>query len=157
MAEEKKLIEAALFMSPTALSISDIMRSFGFLEYSLVKKAAFDLMHEFNSRDSALEISESEGLFQMRVKPSFEHHVKEFASESIFHKGTMKTLALVAFKQPILQSTVIKYRNNKAYDHLSKLLEGGFIVREPRGRSYVLRTTKKFVEYFGKDFGKEEN
>ena len=155
MPAENKLIEAALFMSPTALGVSDLVRVLNFGDYGTAKKAAFDLMSEFNSRNSALEIVESEGMFQMRVKPDFEHHVQDFASDSIFNKGTMKTLALVAFKQPILQSTVIKYRNNKAYDHLSRLLEQGFIAREPRGRSYVLRTTKKFVEYFGKEFGKQ--
>ena len=156
MVEEKKLVEAALFMSPKALSISNLVDALPVSDYAVVKKTAFELVQEFNSRDSALEITESEGLFQMRVKPGLEEHVQDFASENIFNAGTMKTLALIAFKQPVIQSTVIKYRNNKAYDHISRLLEEGFIMREPQGRSYTLRTTKKFVEYFGNDFGKEQ-
>ena len=156
MSEEKKLIEAALFMSPKALSVSDLVQVLNSSSYGEVKKKTFDLMSEFNSRGSALEIIESDGLFQMRVKPELEGHVQEFASDSIFNKGTMKTLALIAFKQPILQSTLIKYRNNKAYDHISRLVGEGFIAREPQGRSYVLRTTRKFFEYFGKDFGKQQ-
>jgi len=155
MVEEKKLVEAALFMSPKALSISNLVDALPVSDYAVVKKAAFELMQEFNSRSSALEIAESDGLFQMRVRHGLEGHVQDFASENIFNAGTMKTLALIAFKQPIIQSTVIKYRNNKAYDHISRLLEEGFIMREPQGRSYTIRTTKKFVEYFGKDFGKE--
>tara|TARA_Y100000310_G_C20682421_1_gene816759 strand:+ start:2833 stop:3234 length:402 start_codon:yes stop_codon:yes gene_type:complete len=132
------------------------MQVVGALEYGAVKKEVFELMKEFNARDSALEIAESDGLFQMRVKSDLEGHVQDFASENIFNKGTMKTLALIAFKQPIIQSLVIKYRNNKAYDHISHLLEEGFIARERQGRTYVLRTTKKFFEYFGKDFGKKQ-
>ena len=155
MSADKKLIEAALFMSPKALGVADLMRVLDLPEYGTVKKATFELMQEFNSRGSALEITESEGLFQMRVKPELEQHVQDFASESIFNKGTMKTLALIAFKQPIVQSTVIKYRNNKAYDHISRLLDEGFVAREPAGRSFTLRTTKKFFEHFGKDFAKE--
>ncbi len=156
MGDEKRLIEAALFMSPKALSVADLTQVLGISDYALAKKTAFELMNEFNARDSALEIVEAEGLFQMRVKPLFEQNVQDFASESMFNKGTMKTLALIAFKQPIVQSTVIKYRNNKAYDHISRLVEEGFIARERQGRSYILRTTRKFLEYFGKDFGKEK-
>ena len=156
MPEEKKLIEAALFMSPKALGIGDLMRVIDVPDYGEAKKKTFELMREFNLRDSALEISESEGLFQMKVRQSLEEHVQDFASESMFNKGTMKTLALIAFKQPIMQSLVIKYRNNKAYDHISRLLEEGFIARERKGRSYAVRTTKKFLEYFGKDFVKQQ-
>jgi segregation and condensation protein B len=156
MPEEKKLVEAALFMSPKALSVADLMGVMGTSDYGLAKRIAFELMAEFNARDSALEIIESDGLFQMRVKPPLEPRVQDFAAESMFNKGTMKTLALIAFKQPILQSSVIKYRNNKAYDHISRLLKEGFIAREPHGQSYFLRTTKKFFEYFGKEFGKEK-
>ena len=156
MQKESKLIEAALFMSPKALGIGDLMQSLSLQDYGLVKKAAFDLMNEFNSRDSALEIAESEGMFQMKVRSEFDSHVQEFAAESMFNKGTTKTLALIAFKQPIMQSAVIKYRNNKAYDHIARLLEDGFIAREHKGRSFVIRTTKKFLEYFGKDFGKDK-
>ena len=66
----------------------------------------------------------------------------------------MKTLAFIAYKQPISQAVVVKYRNNKAYDHLKLLFDEGFIKKEPKGRSFVLTTTTKFIEYFGKDFGK---
>ena len=31
----------------------------------------------------------------------------------------------------------------------------GFIKKEPKGRTYTLTTTTKFIEYFGKDFGKK--
>jgi chromosome segregation and condensation protein ScpB len=68
----------------------------------------------------------------------------------------MKTLALIAYKQPINQSLVVKYRNNKAYDHLKLLLDEAFIKKEPKGRTFVLTTTTKFIEYFGKDFGKKK-
>ncbi len=157
MNKEKKLIEAALFMSPKALPVSALVQALGIEDYGLAKKAAFELMNEFNARNSALEIAEEDGLFKMKVRREFDQQVQDFASESMFNKGTMKTLALIAFKQPVLQSSVIKYRNNKAYDHIAALLEEGFIARERRGRSYMLRTTKKFFEYFGKDLVKQQD
>jgi segregation and condensation protein B len=151
----KRIFEAALFMSPNALAIPDLMKIVGSENYTEVKNSVLDFAREYNSKDSSLEILQVDDAFKMQVKSEFEGTVSNFAAKSLFHDGMMKTLALVAFKQPIMQSAVIKYRNNKAYDHLSRLVEEGFIVREQKGRSFVLRTTKKFVEYFGNDFKKQ--
>jgi len=90
----------------------------------------------------------------MRVKEEYEDKVSHMATDSMFNRGVMKTLALIAYKQPIEQALVVKYRNNKAYDHLKVLFENGFIKKDPKGRTYILSTTTKFVEYFGKDFGR---
>ncbi|MDD5148418.1 MAG: SMC-Scp complex subunit ScpB, partial [Candidatus ainarchaeum sp.] len=151
-----KLFEAALFMSPNALAIQDLMAIVGSENYTEVKKAALDFLIEFNERETALEILQIEDAFKMQVKAELEPLVSGFAAKALFHQGIMKTLALIAFKQPIMQNAVIKYRNNKAYDHISRLVEEGFVVREQKGRSYVLRTTKKFLEHFGKDQIKQE-
>ena len=158
MGEKEKAIEAALFMAPAALNLQQLMQVLGEADYSAAKRVAFDFMHEFNHRDSALQVVQIEDSFQMRLKPEFEAKVQHLAAKAIFHPGIMKTLALIAFKQPLSQSTVIKYRNNKAYDHIHRLAEEGFIAREQKGRSFTLRTTKKFLEYFGKpeELGKKQ-
>lgn len=152
-----KLFEAALFMSPNALAIADLMGIVGSEDYTAVKLSILDFLKKFNERNTALEVLQIDDSFKMQVKQEFETHVSNFAARALFHPGIMKTLALVAFKQPIMQSAVIKYRNNKAYDHIARLVEEGFIAREQKGKSFVLRTTKKFVEYFGKDFKKEQS
>ncbi|MDD5163265.1 MAG: SMC-Scp complex subunit ScpB [Candidatus ainarchaeum sp.] len=151
-----KLFEAALFMSPNALAIEDLMAIVGSENYTEVKNFALDFLKQFNEKDSALEILQVDDAFKMQVKAHLEPLVSGFAAKSLFHQGMMKTLALIAFKQPIMQNAVIKYRNNKAYDHISRLVEEGFVAREQKGRSFVLRTTKKFLEYFGTDFKKEQ-
>ena len=156
MGEKEKIIEAALFMSPNTLDVNQLMQVLDEEHYSMAKKAAIDLMQEFNKRNSAMHIVQIEDSFQMRLRPEYEHKVKDLAAKALFHPGLMKTLALIAFKQPIAQALVVKYRNNKAYDHVHRLVEEGFVSREPKGRSFLLRTTKKFYEYFGKDFGKKE-
>ncbi len=149
MSEQKKLIEAALFMSPKPLAVSQLMEVSGSADYTAAKNLVFGLMKEFNSRDSALEIIQVDDKFQMRVKQELNEKVSKFATAAMFHKGMMKTLALVAFRQPITQAAVIKYRNTKAYGHIARLLEEGFVSREQKGRTFVLRTTKKFLEHFG--------
>jgi len=152
--EKEKILEAALFMSPKPLTLEEL-NSIAEINSRLETKAMMqELMSFYNSRKSALEIAETQVGYQMRVKEEYEEKVQHFAQNTMFNRGVMKTLALIAYKQPINQSLVIQLRNNKAYDHLKLLLTEGFIKKEPKGRTFSLSTTTKFIEYFGKDFGK---
>jgi len=156
MSEKHRLIEAALFMTPRAVDVNQLMEIIAEPNYTMAKGIALKFMHEFNARDSALQVVQIEGSFQMAARPEYESRVRHLAGKALFHQGMMKTLALIAFKQPISQSTIIKYRNNKAYDHIHSLVQEGFVAREPKGRSFTLRTTKKFLEYFGEDAIKQK-
>ncbi len=149
MGVKDKLIEAALFMTPNAVNVNQLMQIIDDENYTMAKGLALRFMREFNRRDSALQVSQVEDSFQMVLKPEYETRVRHLAAKAMFHPGIMKTLALIAFKKHIAQSLVIKYRNNKAYDHIHRMVEEGFLVRQPRGRSFTLRTTKKFLLYFG--------
>jgi len=140
MDEKGKLIEAALFMTPQAVNVSDIMGIISEANYTMAKGIALCFMKEFNQRDSSLQIVQIEDGFQMVIRPAYEEKVRHLAKKAMFHPGLMKTLALIAL----------------AYDHIHRLLEEGLVAREPKGRSYTLRTTKKFLEYFGKDAIKQK-
>ncbi len=154
--EKEKIMEAALFMSPKPLTVEELNNIAKINSRVETLALIRELMHFYNTRKSALEIVELPVGYQMRVKEEYEDEVQQFAQNSMFSRGVMKTLAFIAYKQPISQSTVVQYRNNKAYDHLKLLLEEGFIKKEPKGRTFVLTTTTKFIEYFGKDFGKSK-
>ncbi|MFA5361166.1 MAG: SMC-Scp complex subunit ScpB [archaeon] len=152
--EKEKILEAALFMSPKPLTL-DELNSIANNQSRLETKAMMsELISFYSTRKSALEITELPVGYQMRVKEDYEDYVSHFAQNSMFNRGVMKTLAFIAYKQPISQSVVVKYRNNKAYDHLKLLFDEGFIKKEAKGRTFLLTTTSKFIEYFGKDFGK---
>ena len=153
--EKEKIMEAALFMSPKPISLEEL-KIIADVESRVETKAMMEeLIHYYKTKQSSIEVIFSEVGYQMRVKKEYEEKVQHLATDAVFNKGVMKTLAMIAYKQPIIQSEVVKYRNNKAYDHLKVLFEEGFIKREPKGRSYILTTTTKFIEYFGKDFGKK--
>ncbi len=152
--EKEKIMEAALFMSPKPLSVEELNTIARVNSRVDTLGMIRELMNFYNTRKSALEIVELPIGYQMRVKEEYEDEVQQFAQNSMFNRGVMKTLAFIAYKQPITQSVVVKYRNNKAYDHLKLLFEQGFIKKEARGRTFVLTTTTKFIEYFGKEFGK---
>ena len=60
----------------------------------------------------------------------------------------METLSVIAWKNPALQSDIIKIRTNKAYKHIGELEEAGFIESIKHGRTKLLKLTKKFYDYF---------
>jgi len=147
--ELKKTIEAALFMSPQSVSVNDLAKLTN-TTVAETRVVLTELIQDYEERDTSLEILDDSSGIKIVVKAEFQDIVSHFAAAPEFNKGIMKTLAYVSYKQPVKQTEVIKFRNNKGYDHIKMLEERGFIRREPVGRSYVIYTTKKFLDYFGK-------
>ena len=69
-------------------------------------------------------------------------------SDTELDKPTQETLALVAYRNPILQSEIIDMRGNTAYDHIKSLRGLEFITSEKKGRTRLLKLTPKFYDYF---------
>jgi segregation and condensation protein B len=69
-------------------------------------------------------------------------------------------LAIIAYKQPIKQSVIVKIRGNKAYDHVKKFIELNLVKKKKVGHTNELSLSDEFYDYFNlqdsKDFLKEE-
>jgi len=155
LAEEKEieksrqLVEAILFMSPQPIPLKEIAKICETNDLQLISELIEAIKKDLIERKSGIEIiRETEG-YRMQVLQELEVKVAHLAGPTRFSKGVMKTMAYIAFKQPVKQSTIIKYRTNKAYDEIKILEEQGFITREKAGITYVIKTTKKFLQYFG--------
>ncbi len=146
--EVKKIIEAALFTTPNYLSIEELSKLVS-LPLSETRILLNELIHEYDAKETSLEIRHGGEGAKMAVKKAYEDFVSHLAAAPEMHKGMLKTLAYIAYKQPVKQSEVIHFRNTKAYEHISTLLEKGFIKREKKGTTFILSTTPKFKEYFG--------
>ena len=144
---EKSLIEAALFVAGKGVSLKEIEKLTG-LESKVVKDIVEQLLQEYSQRDSGILISQSENGFLMRIKPEFEEKLLFLFPEADLPKGVLKTLALIAYEQPIRQTVVVRLRGNRVYHYIHRLIELGFIRSRPEGRTCLLTTTDKFKEYF---------
>ena len=145
--EQKKIVEAILFSSPDPLSISKISKMTK-LDSGVVERILRDLIHEYNLRDYSIEILELGKKYLMRVKPEYYPYIEKFAEKDM-DRGTQRTLAVIALKQPILLSKLAKIRGNKCYSHVRNLEELGLVKSEKKGRSRLLTTTRYFARYFG--------
>lgn len=151
MQDMKKVIEAALFTAGKPMTVRELEKVCRVYNPILVQGKARELMKEFNLRNSSLEIIELKDSFKMKVKEPEEERVTHLAGANLFTKGELKTLAYIAYKQPVMQSSVVRARNTRAYDELKKLEQEKFIARERKGSSYVLTTTNRFNKYFGEE------
>ena len=70
------------------------------------------------------------------------------AGSSEFTKAEQETLALIAYKQPMKQSVVVKIRGNKAYEHVKKFVGIGLINKKRMGHTAELTLNENFFDYF---------
>jgi segregation and condensation protein B len=149
--ELKRLAEAALFMSPDTIEITDLMKVMGTEDKELAKRLLDELALEFSTRNSGVEIIKSENRYRMKVKDVYSGQVSHLAVDTEFSKATLRTLGLIAVKQPVRQSIVVRIIGNKAYDYVKLLSEKGFIRAKKAGNTKMLEITPKFESYFGKN------
>lgn len=142
-----RVVEAILFSATEPLSTLSIAR-IAKTSIKEVESALQKLIEDYSSRETAIEIVKIKDKYLMRVKPAYQRFVSKFV-ESELDKGCLRTLAVIAVKQPIELSRLAKIRGNRCYEHVKKLEELGFIKAEKKGRTKVLTTTKDFAVYFG--------
>lgn len=148
------LIEAVLFVSGRYLSMKDIV-AYSDLNPIMVREVMNKLKEKYNTdENSALRIVEKgeqvgKEMWKMDVKQEFSYLSKRLAGGSEeFTKAEQETLAIIAFKQPIKQSVVVKIRGNKSYDHIDRFNELGLIKKKREGRTYELTLSDEFYDYF---------
>ncbi len=146
LGEKEKRIEAILFYSGNWIKLEDIAKISN-LSINDVKKAIEKLKDVYARINSSITVLECNNLYKMDVDPSYENLLKNIAEVEL-EKPILRTLAIIAYYSPVSQSKVAKIRGNKAYEHIRKLEEMGFIKIEKKGRRRVIRVTDKFNKYF---------
>ncbi len=142
----KAKVEAVLFITSKAMQPIEIAEILG-IEEEKITDALLDLMFDYSSRNGALEIDDEDG-YIIQVKAEHMDIVEKLCPVEL-KPAVLKTLTVIALKEPIRQTTLKELRSN-AYEHIAELLEQGLIskTKDKNGRSFNIRTTKKFQEYF---------
>ena len=147
MEQLKSRIEAVLFTTAKALSAKEIAEILD-TDTEAVEEALLDLIMDYSSRDGALEIDDENG-YILQVKEEHMDIVEKLCPVEL-KPAVLRTLSVIALKEPIRQTVLKDMRGSNAYEHVQELLEKGLISRtkDKNGRSYNLKTTPKFAEYF---------
>ncbi len=161
------MIEAALFAAGRTLSLKELAELSGLSEDDACALAE-ELSREYSSRSSGLEIrsfgdgdgteggGESGGAIGSRSVRGYAMQVRSVLTPQIIsiapkeiEAPLIRTLAIIAYKQPIRQSDLVEIRGNKSYAHVKELERMGLISAVRQGRTKVITTTRAFSEYFG--------
>lgn len=150
MREEKlrSLIEAALYMSNEPISVEQLSKMFK-AEPEQVKETVKALKKDFESSSHGVYILETAQGYQIRVKPRLAPSVRRLTPYKDLGRGLLRVLALVAYKQPITQSEIVKVIGNRTYEYVKILTEKGLIKAIKKSRTKALVPTKEFANYFG--------
>jgi segregation and condensation protein B len=148
--EDLATLEAALYAADRPLSLAELRRILGTSSETYTQKLMGSLMGEYKRRKGSLILAETaKDTFALRLRDEYMPKLEGVLPKTKLSKGAMKTLALIAYKQPIYQAKLAELRRGRVYDHVKLLTTLGFVESKPFGRTRVLRTSKKFAGYFG--------
>ena len=146
--ENLKKLEAIFFVSGRYLSMLELI-SLSDLNPIMIKETLEKLQEKYDKDNNAIQIVEKNGLWKMDVRQEYSYIINKLATGSAeFSKAEQETLAIIAYKQPIKQSVIIKIRGNKAYDHLKKFVDLGLVKRKKEGHTHILALSDDFYDYF---------
>lgn len=155
--QDMKTLEAIFFVSGRFLTMSELV-SLSDLNPVIIPGLIEKIQEKYSNEDSAIEIIEKAGVWKMDVKPDYTYLINKLATGSAeFSKAEQETLAIIAFKQPIRQSVIVKIRGNKAYEHIKKFKDLDLIKKKKQGRTYELSLSGDFYDYFNVGESSEEN
>ena len=143
------LLEAALYASGRPLDLKILGSVIRIRSKKKVQAIAKALTEEYAKRNSCLELIElDDGRFVLQLKPKYVTFVKRLVMRPLLSSGPLKTLAYIAYRQPVAQAQVVAVRRSQAYSHIQELKTLGLLKTEKFGKTKILRTSEVFADYF---------
>jgi segregation and condensation protein B len=150
----KMIIEALLFSSDKPITVKDINDVLPDAEKSEIKNSITILTHDYDALERSFVLKEVAGGYQFRSRPEYGSYILRMFQKTPnrLSRATIETLAIIAYKQPILRSEIERLRGVDVGGILKTLMEKGLIKimgrKELPGRPLVYGTTKRFLEVF---------
>ncbi len=145
--ENLKKVEAALFISGRFLSLQELV-SLTDINPILLRQLLEKIEGKYND-GFALQVTKKDNLWKMDVKSEYTSMINKLATGTAeFSRAEQETLAIIAYKQPVKQSVIVKIRGNKAYDHIKNFIVLGLLKAKKLGHTKELSLNEEFYNYF---------
>ncbi len=153
--EKRSLLEALLFLSSEPLQFASLKKVVDLSEEEF-KKLMSGLVAEYRDRDGGIMIAEIAGGYQMVTNPRYGSQIRVFKGVQASNKlslAALETLAIIAYKQPIIKAEIERVRGVNSDGVLKTLLDKRLIKitgkKDAPGRPLYYGTTQEFLQYFG--------
>lgn len=158
--EYKPVIDALIFAADTPLSIQRIKQileevSREQIQTRDIREIIEEISRANRDQGRGFFLQEVAGGYQYRTRPNYAPWIKKIKKTKSFRltQSTLETVAIIAYKQPIIRADVEKIRGVDSGGIIKNLLERNIIKIVGRknipGRPFLFSTTRKFLEVFG--------
>ena len=154
MEEKKAIIEALVFAAEMPLSVERIAEILTGVEKTDIKTILQELTGEYEERKGGIYLESVAGGYQFRTRADFSAWVRKLrAARPVgLSPAAMETLAVIAYRQPVVKADIDRFRGVDTAGSLRGLLEKKLarIVgrKDVPGKPILYGTTRKFLEVF---------
>lgn len=150
------ILEALLFMVADPLPINRIVALLGAVPKHEVEQALARLKEDYAQEGRGLHLAEIAGGYRIVTKPDYAPWIKRLDKvkpPAKLSRSALESLAIIAYKQPIVRAEIEQIRGVETSGVLRTLLERKLVRivgrKEEPGRPIMYGTTKFFLEHFG--------
>jgi segregation and condensation protein B len=150
------MLEALLLAADEPLNTRRLAQAGSLADANAARRLLRKLQHFYESDGTAFQIEELAGGFQLLTRPQYHRwlaSLRRAGSEVRLGGAARETLAIVAYRQPIMRADIEGIRGVHCGEILRVLMEKGLIRIAGRdnslGRPVLYGTTRKFLQVFG--------
>jgi len=151
----KNIIESLLFVCDAPLSLERMKSILGFADIKDIRNALERLSEEYENRKGGFFLREAAGGYQLCTRPEYKEWIKRLSPsvQPRFSRAAMETLAIIAWKQPVIRSDIEHIRGGVDCGGVIRILLERRLIRilgrkEIPGRPLIYGTTRQFLEIF---------
>lgn len=149
-------VEAILFLAREPLSARRLSQYANLADGTEARTLIRHLNQQYDERSQAFRIEEIAGGFQLLTRAPFASWLRRLGhvpAETRLSVPALETLAVVAYRQPVMRADIEAVRGVNCGEILRQLMERDLIRicgrSEELGRPYLYGTTKRFLQTFG--------
>ena len=154
--ELKGILEAILFVSPEPVPVARLVSILGTVSKSEVVQALAILSHDLDQGGRGIQLVQVAGGYRLVTKQEYGPWLKRMDKAKAAQKlsrSAMESLAIIAYKQPLVRSEIEEIRGVETSGVLRTLCERKLVRivgrKDVPGRPIMYGTTKFFLEHFG--------
>ena len=149
-------LEALLFLAREPLSSRKLSQYANLADGTEARTLVLQLNSRLDEAGRAFRVREVAGGFQLTTRPKFAkwlRRLEHIPAHERLSAPSMETLAVVAFRQPVVRAEIEAIRGVSCGEILNQLMNRDLIRVGGRsdelGRPYLYNTTKRFLQVFG--------
>jgi len=156
MSQTEGIVESLLFASDRPLTVREFKTLMEDVGTKDIEEAIESLKRQYEQERRSFQIVQVAGGYQICTRPQYARWIRGLfrsRARSRLSKPALETLAIIAYKQPILRAEIESLRGVCVDSVLQTLLERDLIAVKGRkatvGRPLLYGTTDGFLRYFG--------